>query len=306
MSEIVPHPDAFAVPVYYYRKHMEQNGFDQWVKDMLADKDFQGDAKVRAEKLKELQDAIIAAPIDEDFYAMLLDKLAADFPGVRMRFRSSTNAEDLDGFTGAGLYTSKTGDPNDPAKPVDLAVKQVWASVWNFKAFEEREYRSIDHMAVGMALLCHMAFTSEEASGVALTANIFDTTGLEPGFYVNVQYGEASVVLPDPGVTTDSFIYYYDYPGQPIVFLSHSNLIPEGTTVLDNAQTYELGTALKEIHKFFLSLYGPQPGEKKFYAMDVEFKFDGEPGETAKLSVKQARPHPGWGLLGGPSPARRL
>jgi hypothetical protein len=41
-----------------------------------------------------------------------------------MRFRSSTNAEDLDGFTGAGLYTSKSGDPNDPNSVLD-AVRNV-------------------------------------------------------------------------------------------------------------------------------------------------------------------------------------
>ena len=36
-------------------------------------------------------------------------------------------------------------------------------------------------------------------------------------------------------------------------------------------------------------------GNQGWYAMDVEFKFDGEPGETPKLAIKQARPHPGRG-----------
>ena len=39
-------------------------------------------------------------------------------------------------------------------------------------------------MPVGMALLVHRSFTDEEANGVALTANPFDTTGFEPGFRV--------------------------------------------------------------------------------------------------------------------------
>ena len=50
-------------------------------------------------------------------------------------------------------------------------------------------YHGIDHKSVGMALLVHHNFPDEEANGVAVTANPFDPAGLEPGFYVNVQYG---------------------------------------------------------------------------------------------------------------------
>ena len=138
-----------------------------------------------------------------------------------------------------------------PDKPVMDAVREVWASIWFFRAYEERAYRSIDHTKVGMALLVHRSFPDEEANGVALTGNIFDTTGLEPGFYVNVQKGELSVVKPEAGVTTDQFIYHFDMPGQPIVFLDHSNQVEEGETVLTIAQTYELGKALKAIHLYF-------------------------------------------------------
>ena len=294
----VRHPKAFAIPIYWYHTHMATHGLDVLVAEMLADPEFQGSASVRAERLDELQDAIKDAPIDPDLLAMVEDKMMNDFGNIRMRFRSSTNAEDLGGFTGAGLYTSKTGDLNDPDKPPGEAIKKVWASIWNYKAYDERQYRSIDHQAIGMALLCHRSFPDEEANGVALTANIFDTSGLEPGFYINVQYGGASVVLPEPGTTTDQIVYYYYQPGQPQIFLSHSNLIPEGhgDTVLTNAQLYELGTGLDHLHQFWKGLYGPPPGQLDYYAMDVEFKFEGLPGEEPELFIKQARPHPGWGL----------
>ena len=288
----VPHRKAFAVPVYYYRQFMEQNGFDAQVATMMADPTFQGDPKVRDTKLAALRDAMELGTIDAGFLAALDAKIAAEYPGVPMRFRSSTNAEDLGGFTGAGLYTSKTGDPGDPTKPVVDAIRKVWASVWRYKAFEERSYRGIDHTAVGMALLCAPSFPDEEANGVALTANLFDTSGLEPGFWVNVQKGGESVVLPDAGVTTDSFIHYFGMPGEPVTYLSHSSLIPPGETVLTATQIHTLGVALAEIHAFFAPVYGGA----KFYAMDVEFKFDGPTGEPSTLFIKQARPHPGWGL----------
>jgi hypothetical protein len=104
------------------------------------------------------------------------------------------------------------------------------------------------------------------------------------------------VVQPNPGITTDQFIYYFDYPEQPIVFSANSNLVPQGSTVLTTAQTYKLGVALQEIHRFFLPLYGATPG--KWYAMDTEFKFDQPIGAKASsepvLFMKQARPYPGF------------
>ena len=289
----VPVPDAFAVPMFFYDQFMQDNGFYDDIDVLLADATFQSDPAFRAEALAELQGRMMDAPIDASFEADLIAKLRAEYPGTRVRFRSSTNAEDLGAFTGAGLYTSESGDPSDPKRPVDVAVKTVWSSVWGPRAFEEREWYGIDHRKVGMALLVHRSFPDEEANGVAITANIFDTTGLEPGFYVNVQAGDESVVLPKPGDVTDQFLYYFEAPGQPVVYLAHSNLVPDGETVLSNEQIYELGVALAAIRDYFYPVYGISGG---FYGMDTEFKFDqalGQAGEPT-LWMKQARPYPGW------------
>jgi hypothetical protein len=144
-----------------------------------------------------------------------------------------------------------------------------------------------------MALLCHRSFPDEKANGVAITANIYDTAGIEPAFYINVQEGEESVVFPENGVTTDQIIYYHDLPGQPAVYIQHSNLIADGETVLTNGELYELGTALSAVHNTFYEVYGTAGG---FYGMDTEFKFANNPrtGEI-QLYLKQARPYPGWG-----------
>jgi len=290
-------PKAFAIPVYYYKQFEQQNGVDAALDELLSDPKFQEDISYREEKLKALRDEIIESVLDADFLAEVLARLDEEYPGIPMRFRSSTNAEDLNGFTGAGLYTSKTGNPNDPDKPVDIAIKKVYASLWNHRAFEERSYRGIDHKAVAMALLVHRSFPSEDASGVGLTANMFSDA--ENAFYVNVQAGDVSVVLPPAGVTADSFLYFFTYPNQPMIFFSHSNLVPEGETVLTKSQTSDLGAALEKIHQGFYDYYGLQDknedGEIDFYAMDVEFKFNTEPGdEESVLWMKQARPHPGW------------
>ena len=291
----VPVPKAFAIPVFYYRQFMAENGFDQQLEALLGDRSFLDDARVRAMKLTVLRERMKAAPVNEAFASMVEAKVAQDLPGIPVRFRSSTNAEDLDGFTGAGLYQSESGHPVGSGRRSRVdAIKKVWSSIWLLRAFDERSYRSIDHRSVGMAVLVHRSFPAEEANGVALTANPFDPSGLEPGFYVNVQLGEASVVMPEAGARSDQFIYHYAFQGRPVVYLEHSSLVAEGQSVLDPQQIFDLGNALDAIHKFFTPAYGPQPGEpsNKWYAMDVEFKFDGEPGERPVLYVKQARPAP--------------
>jgi hypothetical protein len=174
----------------------------------------------------------------------------------------------------------------------------VWASVWGPRAYEERDWYGIDHSQIGMAVMVHRAFPDEEANGVAITANIFDTTGLEPGFYVNAQAGDVSVVIPDPGVISDQFLYFYDSPGQPVTYLAHSTLVPDGETVLTNVQVRELGDALAAIRTFFFPVYGVSGG---FYGMDTEFKFDqalDDPDGEPTLWMKQARPYPGFGGFG--------
>jgi hypothetical protein len=296
-TEGVPIPKAFGIPVFYYHQFMTENGLFDRIDALLEDADFAADPALREAELADLRADMLTAPVNEDFQALLKAKITKDYPGLVMRFRTSTNSEDLDGFPCAGCYESQSGDPKDWDDVLN-AVRGAWSSIWLFRTFEERSYYGIDHHSVGMALLVHHNFPAEEANGVAVTNNVFDVAGLEPAFYVNVQWGgDAEVVHPPAGVTSDSFLYFFDNPNQPITFIAHSNLIPDGETVLSVKQTHELGVALKAIHDRFSAAYGPKSGNTGWYGMDVEFKFDdmdGTPGEP-HLFIKQARPYPGRG-----------
>lgn len=290
----VPIKKAFGIPMYYYDQFMATNGFYDRIDALLADEAFTTDAAVRDIELGELQLAMMSGTVDPEFQTLLQAKLAADYPGLTMRFRTSTNSEDLDGFPCAGCYESHTGDPADWNDVLD-AVRETWASAWLYRTFEERSYYGVEHTSVGMALLVHQNFADEEANGVAVTNNPFDPAGLQPAFYVNVQQGgDVEVVAPPPGVYSDQFLYYFNEPNQPTSYLSHSSLVPEGTTVLDARQTYDLGLALDAIHTRFSPAYGPASGNDNWYAMDVEFKFDDEadPSMPPTLYIKQARPYP--------------
>jgi hypothetical protein len=285
---------GFAVPMYYYDQFMTDNGLWDRVDEMMADPQW-SDPTYRSVALEDFKDELRAKPMRPEVVEAVIAKAAELFPGENIRFRSSTNSEDLGEFTGAGLYNSETGEPDiegDGEDSVEWAMKKVWSQVWNPRAYEEREYYSMNHLDVGMALLVHANFPEEESNGVAVTNNPFDTTGLEPAFYVNGQIDGEDVVTPDPGVYADAYLHYYYSPGQPIVYIQHSNLIPEGETVLTAAQSYELGQQLDAIHTFFQDAYGTDGG---WYALEVDWKFDDKwtPGEE-QVFVKQARPYPGW------------
>ena len=294
-ADIVPmvKPSGFVIPVHHYHRFMEQNGFYAKVDQLLADPTFRSDCRVQATRLKELRKQMEAAPVDPGLVQMLDAKLATEYQGRAIRYRSSSTAEDVNGFTGAGLYTSKTGDPDDPGKPPLDAIRKVWASVWLPRGFQERDFRGVDQKAVGMAILAHPNFTHETANGVAQTANSYDPGGLQPAFVINVQKDEGSVTLPGAGETTEQLIYYHFNPNQPIVYVSRSNQVPAGTTVLSRSQVHELGLALEAIQRFFRPSYGPPPDKPTaWYGLEVDFKFDFPPGLPGGLFIKQARPIP--------------
>ena len=290
----VPVKKAFAIPVYYYYAFMTKNGFFDRVKTLQQDPKFVEDFNTRYNALLALRTDMMSAPLEPELESQLKDRIAEYFPGKTVRFRTSTNSEDLEGFPCAGCYESHSGD-STKWEDVRNAIRKAYASAWLFRTWEERSYYGVDHETVSMALLAHTNYADEEANGVAVTANIFDATGVDPAFYINVQYGgDAEVVHPPKGVQSDQILYFFTQPNQPTSYLAHSSLIPVGTSVLSRAQMYELGTALNAIHSRFSNAYGPGVGNMGWYAMDVEFKFDNEeaPTQPPALYVKQARPYP--------------
>lgn len=292
----VPVRPAFAVPVYFYDRFMRDNGLYDRLAALQADEQFRSNAAYRAARLGEFHDAMMAGTVDQALQDAIREKVRHGFDQGTLRFRTSTNSEDLEGFPCAGCYESHSGSPSNWPNLLN-AIRETYASAWSFRTYEERSYYGVDHRSVGMALLVHYNFPDEDANGVAVTANPFDEAGLDPALYVNVQFGgDVEVVHPRPGVTSDQYLHYFNQPGQPVTYLARSSLVPAGFTVLTPTQVRELGVALTAIHQRFSAAYGPAAGNTGWYAMDVEFKFDREgTAEPAHLVVKQARPYPGRG-----------
>lgn len=245
----IPVPEgAFAIPFFYYRLHIMENSLDTVIDNMLKDLNFNSDIAIRKNRLNALRSKIKDAPINRDFLNMVINKVKSNNIWIRMRFRSSTNAEDLKGFNGAGLYDSKTGDLKDIDKPIDKAIKKVWASLWNFRAYEEREYFKIVHKNTAMVIMVHRSFPDEIANGVAITRNIMNPNLY--GYTINVQVGEISIVFPPKGVICDQMVFYTFHNDDPyknpaIEYISHSSELVDGKlSVLSQKETVELAKYL--------------------------------------------------------------
>ena len=273
-------PDGFAIPFYFYDEFMKAHGFYDDVEEMLADEDFQTDFEVQDDRLDDLRDDIKDAGTPQ-WIIDALTAMHATYPeGQSLRYRSSTNNEDLPGFNGAGLYDSKTQDPEETEEDgIDKSFKQVLASLWTFRAFTEREFHRIDHLAAAMGVLVHPNYSDELANGVAVS---FDPIrGQDGNYYVNTQLGEDLVTNPEAHSVPEELLLRSlgNY-----TILATSNLVEPGQLLMSDDQLRQLRAHLEVIHDHFKGLYDPAPGER--FAMEIEFKITSDD----ILAIKQARP----------------
>jgi rifampicin phosphotransferase len=85
------------------------------------------------------------------------------------------------------------------------AIKTVWASLWNYEAYEARESAGINHAAVYPAVLVQEGMNAD-AAGVLITTNPFDRE--EKGtVYINAKRGLGIRVVEGRSVP-EQLIYY--------------------------------------------------------------------------------------------------
>jgi pyruvate, water dikinase len=280
--------NAFAIPFYYYSQHIKNPTTKKWI-NILLNKESINDS-MQKQVLKKIRQSILEMPLDKKLLAQVNEKLRLAGANNNFRFRSSSNAEDADGFNGAGLYKSYTGSLKDSSKNVERAIKKVWASVWSEAAFIERNIFGIDNRTVFMAILVHHSFPNEDANGVAITKNLYRNNF--PGMTINVQKNEVSVVDPPDSISCDQFVCLgsEDFTGTIgdvyVQYITRSN-INNSQNVLSQKQIKKLYLALKQIKDYFYASEKASVLNKYSfdnYALDLEFKFIND-----ELFIKQVR-----------------
>jgi phosphoenolpyruvate synthase/pyruvate phosphate dikinase len=281
-------PAGVAVPIRYYDEHLKRHGLWEAIKTAITEPKFKKDAVYRASVLAELRQKIVDSPLDPEFEGRVANAIAPlASRGVRGLFvRSSTNAEDLAGFNGAGLYDTV---PNvKGAQEVSMAIRKVWASVWNLRAYEERQHFGIDHLGVYGAVLIQIGIDAT-AAGVLVTTNIFDQEDKDT-YTINAKSGLGMRVVEGKRVPEQLL---FDTTNMGIKVLSRSAELTmlvfdenggvkevanpdKGLPILSDSRVMQLGMAAKEVKELF--------GWKE--AVDIEWLFQGH-----ELFLVQARPY---------------
>jgi hypothetical protein len=272
----------FAIPLIHSLEHYQASGALALLHELQQSPAFLADPIARAAGLGRVRSRVLARRVEPALLAEVHSAIRTRWPNRAVRFRSSSNTEDLPGFSGAGLYTSEGVDAEDVPTGAERAILEVWASLWEQRAYDEREYSGVDQGSVAMAVLVHPAYRSERVNGVAISRDALQPTRGDR-YYVNAQLGEALVTNPAPGIESDEFTYeLYRFPR--MVYHSHSSFSPD-RGVISESEAGVLACNLYRIHEHFRPFLDPER-KNSWFAMDIEWKLM---GEARTLAIKQAR-----------------
>jgi hypothetical protein len=254
--------------------------------------------------------------------------------------RSSTNSEDLEGFTGAGLYdsdsvklyekTDKGGyDRSHPKQwekiksKLQKVVPALYSSVWNDRAFEEREWYSMNgkqHLDIKVGLAAERSYPlydfddepGEVANGVVVTRDINDPKKPRKA-YINAQHYDLAITNPptaeeleevneDPNQNylTEEIIAItmaaddakmWDWPSWSYGVVRHTSVRNGEPVLKDNPMTRSLPMEVRQlafVAQYISDSFADFLGKDPFsFAIDIEWKILGR-GRT--MLIKQARP----------------
>lgn len=252
--------------------------------------------------LSAIQQRIRAHPIDGTILKSIIDLVRAS-SCPRMIFRSSTNAEDIPNFNAAGLYDSvsiKTDSIDE--KKIGEAVKEVWASIWNVRAFLERHIFGLRTADVAMCVLVQPHYSDDSilANGVAITANPNDC--IKYGVFISAFPGGSHRATDTGSVITpeQTMIHMSRVVGQfepEMIAAARGNGIDPKRSVLPVGQIKLLGQKSALLHKAILHQDISESTKEAvdwIKAIDIEWLLLGpDDGHSEpRILIVQARPCP--------------
>ena len=292
-------PDGFATTAQAYRDFLDQSGLNQRIQDMLEGLDID-DVKKLAEVGKDIRQAIVDTPFPgplneaiSEAYAKMID----GNPAMACAVRSSATAEDLPDASFAGqqeTFLNINGLDN-----IMIAIKEVFASLYNDRAIAYRVHKGFEHAEVALSAGIQRMVRSETgAAGVMFT---MDTeSGFDGVVFITASYGLGETVVQG-AVNPDEFYVHKatlakDRPavlrrnlGSKLIKMVYGSEASAGKSV----ETVEVPEA--DRNQFcitddeVMSLARQALIIEKHYGrpMDIEWARDGDDG---KLYIVQARP----------------
>jgi len=201
-------PNGFATTAQAYREFLKHEGLAERIQAQLSNLDVD-DVQTLARTGNAIREACIQAPfpaaLEADVrgaYTQLLAESGAE--GISVAVRSSATAEDLPDASFAGQQETFLNVQGIDS--VLLAIKEVFASLFNDRAIAYRVHQGFDHAAVALSAgVQRMVRSDKGASGVMFT---MDTeSGFRDAVFVTASYGLGEAVVQG-AVNPDEFYAY--------------------------------------------------------------------------------------------------
>lgn len=204
-------PTGFATTASAFREFLKQNHLEEKIQQILSNLDTENINQL-VSKGKEIRALIIAAPFSDKFimaiteaYQALREEIGHEQFSVAVR--SSATAEDLPDASFAGQQETFLNVQGIDA--ILVAIKKVFASLYNDRAIAYRVHHGFVHDEVALSVGIQQMIRSDQAvSGVMFT---LDTeSGFDQVVFITSAYGLGEMVVQG-AVNPDEF--YVHKPG---------------------------------------------------------------------------------------------
>jgi pyruvate,water dikinase len=293
-------PGGFATTAYAFNQFLEKSGVESQIYTLLDALDVD-DVNALARAGSQIRQWIIETPFQtelEDAIKVAFDKLVEEGgSGASFAVRSSATAEDMPDASFAGQQETFLNVKG--YESVLIAMKHVFASLFNDRAISYRVHQGYDHKGVALSAgVQRMVRSDLSSSGVMFT--IDTESGFEDVVFITSSYGLGEMVVQG-AVNPDEF--YVHKPtlqsGKPAVLrrnigskltkMIYSEDLEHGKQVdivdIDKSDSKQFSINDEEV----MELAKQAMVIEKHYgrAMDIEWAKDGTDG---KLYIVQARP----------------
>lgn len=291
-------PGGFATTSEAFNKFLIGTGLQDKIKDALQGLDVDDVATLTATG-KKIRDMIIEQELPKDLEQEIRDAFAEMSQGedIAVAVRSSATAEDLPDASFAGqqeTFLNIRGIDN-----ILIAIKEVFASLYNDRAIAYRVHKGFEHAGVALSAGVQRMVRSETGtSGVMFTIDtesgfndvVFITASHGLGemvvqgavnpdeFYISkalLNAGKPAVIRRNLGSKQQKMVYADEHSAGKSVKIVPVDKAERNQFSLSNEELVELAKQALIIEKH----YG--------HAMDIEWAKD---GDSNKLFIVQARP----------------
>ncbi len=300
LSELgVSVPNGFATTAVAFNDFLEQSGVNQRIYELLDNLDTD-DLKALAEAGAKIRNWIIETPFQPELESKIreaYDTLSEGNAEASFAVRSSATAEDMPDASFAGQQETFLNVKGFDA--IIVAVKHVFASLFNDRAISYRVHQGYDHRGVALSVGVQRMVRSDIAvSGVMFT---MDTeSGFDQVVFITSAYGLGEMVVQG-AVNPDEF--YVHKPtlerGKPAV-IRRTMGSKKIKMVYTDDQSHGKQVQIVDVEDALRNRYSLTDDEieqlahqamliEKHYGrpMDIEWAKD---GQTGKLFIVQARP----------------